>query len=129
MITLLILLLVHATYIWVFFFAHIPFVVNHTLTQRQQRGYNNIASFLQGNAQFTRYFCEVCAWHDLYILVTAPICCDQKSQTTCVQSFTLCGNKQQYRSPDEITLLLLVRATWVLFFVHIPFVVNRTFFI
>jgi len=33
------------------------------------------------------------------------------------------------RSFAAITLLLLVRATyiWVLFFVHIPFVVNRTF--
>jgi len=39
------------------------------------------------------------------------------------------GSKQQWRSPDEITLLLLVRATniSVLFFAHIPFVVNRTF--
>jgi len=39
------------------------------------------------------------------------------------------GNKQQWSPPDEITLLLLVRATyiWVLFFAHIPFVVKRTF--
>jgi len=38
------------------------------------------------------------------------------------------GSKQQQRSPDEITLLLLVRATYimVLFFTHIPFVVNHT---
>ena len=40
-----------------------------------------------------------------------------------------CGSKRQQRSPDKITLLLLVRApyVWVLFFTHIPFVVNRTF--
>jgi len=40
-----------------------------------------------------------------------------------------CGSKQQYKSPDKITLLLLVRTTyiWVLIFVHILFVVNRTF--
>ena len=41
-----------------------------------------------------------------------------------------CGSKQQQRSPDAITLFLLVGATcmsvWVLFFTHIPFVVNRT---
>jgi len=40
-----------------------------------------------------------------------------------------CGSKQQYISCTTITLLLLVRATdiLVLFFTHIPFVVNRTF--
>ena len=39
-----------------------------------------------------------------------------------------CGSKQQLRSPDEITLSLLVHTTnlWVLFFARIPFVVNRT---
>jgi len=38
------------------------------------------------------------------------------------------GSEQQ-SSPDEINLLLLVRATYisVLFFAHIPFVVNHTF--
>jgi len=38
---------------------------------------------------------------------------------------------QQWRSPDEINLLLLVHAmyvrVWVLFFAHIPLVVNRPF--
>ena len=38
-----------------------------------------------------------------------------------------CGNKQQWRSHVVLILFLLVRATWVLFFMHIPFVVNRTF--
>ena len=40
-----------------------------------------------------------------------------------------CDSKQQWRSCATITLLLLVHAryTWVLFFVHIPFVVNCTF--
>jgi len=46
-----------------------------------------------------------------------------------VRKASHCGIKQQCRSPDEITLLLLVRATyiWVLFFAYIPFVVNRAF--
>jgi len=46
-----------------------------------------------------------------------------------VRKASHCGCKQKYRSPDEITLLLLVRATyiWVLFFAHIPLVVNRKF--
>ena len=40
-----------------------------------------------------------------------------------------CGSKQQWRSCATFTLLFLVHAryTWVLFFVHIPFVVNCTF--
>jgi len=39
-----------------------------------------------------------------------------------------CGSKQQWRSHAMITVLLLVCATyiWVLFFVHIPFMVNGT---
>jgi len=50
----------------------------------------------------------------------------RKDQAT---SDSHCGSKQQESSPDEITLLLLVRATYisVLFFAHIPFVVNRAF--
>jgi len=46
-----------------------------------------------------------------------------------VRKTSSCGSKQQQRSPSEITLLLLVRATytWVLFFAHILCVVNRTF--
>jgi len=38
-----------------------------------------------------------------------------------------CGTKQQWRFHVVLILLLLVRATWVLFFTHIPLVVNRTF--
>jgi len=47
-----------------------------------------------------------------------------------VHKASQCGSKQQQRSHyHEITLLLLVHSTyiWVLFFAHIPFVVNRTF--
>jgi len=43
-----------------------------------------------------------------------------------VQSYT---SLYRQRLPGAVTLLLLVRATfiWVLFFAHIPFVVNHTF--
>jgi len=46
-----------------------------------------------------------------------------------VREASHCGSKQQQISHAMITLLLLVRATyiWVLFFADIPFVVNRTF--
>jgi len=50
--------------------------------------------------------------------------CDQKAQVASAQNFTL-----QQQATIEITQLLLVRTTYirVLFFAHIPFVVNRTF--
>ena len=59
-----------------------------------------------------------------YKPATDEHCCDRKARKA-----SHCGSKQQYRPPDEMTLLWLVRATykWVLFFAHIPFVVNRTF--
>ena len=40
------LLLVRAPYIWVIFFAHIPFVVNRTFNERQPRGCNNRCAIL-----------------------------------------------------------------------------------
>jgi len=46
---------------------------------------NNIPSFLQRTAPITQSFCEGCTWHDLHIVVTAPLCCDAES----VQRFTL----------------------------------------
>jgi len=78
-------------------------------------------------------------------------CCDRKARAASVQSFTLwqqatieitCHDHSAYTSQyvqsftclyrqslhAAITLLLLVRTTyiWVLFFAHIPYVVNRT---
>jgi len=44
-----------------------------------------------------------------------------------VRKASHCCTKQQRRSHVVIILFLLVRATWVLFIMHIPFVVNRTF--
>jgi len=42
--------------------------------QCQQRGCNNIPSFLQRTTPIARSFCEGCTWYDLHILVTAPLC-------------------------------------------------------
>jgi len=46
-----------------------------------------------------------------------------------VHEVSHCGRKQQQRSCSQSLLLLLVRAAYimVLFFTHIPFVVNHTF--
>ena len=93
-------------------------------TQRQWRGCNNIPTFLQRTAPITHSFCKGCTWHDLHVFVTATFCCNCKAWAANAQSFTL-----WQQATTEITLLLLVRATYIrmLFFVHIPFMVNRTF--
>jgi len=46
----------HIYYTWVLFSAHIPFVVNHTFTQRQRRCCSNMLSFSQRTAPITRFF-------------------------------------------------------------------------
>ena len=62
-------------HIYVFlFFAHIQFVVNHTINATHRRGCNNIPSFLQRTTRIARSLCEGWTRHDLHILVTAPLC-------------------------------------------------------
>jgi len=70
MITLL--LLVRDTYMWVLFFAHIPFVVNYTFNATLTETSQQYPPYLQRTALIARSFCEVCTYHDLHILVTAP---------------------------------------------------------
>jgi len=77
-------------HIYVFlFFAHIQFVVNHTINATHRRGCNNIPSFLQRTTLIARSLWEGWTPHDLHILVTAPFCCDRKSWAACAQSFAL----------------------------------------
>jgi len=96
--------------------------------QRQVRDSKNFLSFLQWTAPIARSFCEVGTWHHLHILFTAPLCCEWKGWVASAQSFTLW---QQATIETHVMLILspLVHATyiWVLFFKHIPFLVNRTF--
>jgi len=56
------------------------------------------------------------------------LCCDWKHEPQVCKA-PHCGSKQQWKSSEEITLLLLVGDTYicVLLFAHILFVVNRTF--
>ena len=74
---------------------------------------------------------------------TALVCSDYCNYATAVDAIALhtvaakperqarkashCGSKQQRRLHAAITQLLLIHATYILFFAHIPFVVNRTF--
>jgi len=56
-------------------------------TQHYRRGCNNIPSFLQRNTPIACSLCEGWTRHDLYILVTAPFCCDRKPRAARAQSF------------------------------------------
>ena len=94
--------------------------------QRPLISYKNIPSFLHWTAPIARSFCEVCSWHHLHILVKAPLFCDWKRRAASAQSFPL-SHEATIKSHVVLILFLLVRTIWVLFFTHIPFVVNRTF--
>jgi len=80
----------YTVYIWVFFFAHIPFTVNCTFNTTSTERLQKHPFFLQRTAPFPDSFCEGCIWHDLHIImVTAPFNCNRKAQVASVQSFTL----------------------------------------
>jgi len=95
------------------------------LTQHHRRGCNNIPSFSQRTARFCvkadpgTTFTYWSQHH--FVAIGNP--------ERHVRKASHCGSKQQYSSHAMIILLLLVRAThmMVLFFRHIPFVVNHTF--
>ena len=70
-------------------FAHIPFVVNHTFNATPSGRLQQHPLHFQRTAPIARSLCEVCTWHDLHILVTAPFCCDRKARAACAQSFAL----------------------------------------
>jgi len=122
----------------------------------QPRGCKNIPSFLQRTAPIARSFCEVCTWHNLHILVTAPFCCDRKSPSgMCAKLRTVAAISNRVHTKRSLSSSLLARTIncspgsqarghsprslhrdhsiisclrhmyMVLFFAHIPFVVNR----
>jgi len=79
-------------------------------TQGQPIGCNKISSFLQRTAPIARSFCEVCTWHDLHILATAPFCCDQKARAASAQSFTLWWQATiEIKCHDHSSCTLVVR--------------------
>jgi len=121
-------------------------------TQHHRRVCNNIPSFLQRTAPIARSLCEGWTPHDLHILVTAPCCCDRKSWAAYAQSFALWQQATiEFTCHDHSSRTLLLRSIvdivsitrdytprslyyclfaphicMVLFFTHIPFVVNHT---
>jgi len=123
------LLLVCTTCICVLFFAFHLWWIVHSV-QRQQKGCNNISSFLQRQtAPIACSLCEGCTRHDLHILVTAPFCCDRKARAASAQSFTLWQQATIEITCHDHSIIACSHHIyiWVLFFAHIPFVVNHTF--
>ena len=92
--------------------------------QHHQRGCNNIPSFLQWTAPIAHSLCQGWTRHDLYILVTAPFCCDRKAQAACAQSFA--PWQQATMLAISLTIACSRHAYIFLFFAHIQFVVNHT---
>ena len=88
---------------WVLFFAHIPFVVNHTFNATPAERLQQHPSFLQRTAPIARSLCGGCTWHDLYILVTAPFCCDRKSPSgMCAKLRTVAANSNRVHAPQSL---------------------------
>jgi len=89
-------------------------------TQCQPRGCNNIPSFSQQTSPIAHSFCEGCIWHDLHMMVTAPVCCNRKAWAASAQSFTLWQQaiiEITRRDHSVIACLChICQSVWVLFF-------------
>ena len=85
----LLLLLVHATYIYCCSSRTSRSWWITRLTQRHPRGCTIIPSFLQRSASIAHSFVKAAPGTAFHILVTAPFCCDRKAQAACAQSFAL----------------------------------------
>ena len=109
------------------FFAHILFVVNHTINATPPERLQQHPSFLQWTAPIARSLCEGWTPHDLNILVTASFCCDRKSRAAYAQSFALCQQATiEITRRDHSIIACSCHTQIFLFFAHIPFVVNHT---
>jgi len=95
-------------------------------TQHYRRSCNNIPSFLQRTTPIARFLCEGWTRHDLHILVTTPFCCDRKSRAACAQSFTPWEQATTEIMPAISLTIAHATHMMVLFFTHIPFLVNHT---
>ena len=98
-------------------------------TQHHQRGCNNISSFLQRTTPIACSLCEGWTRHNLHILVTAPFCCDQKSPSgMCAKLRTVTASNNKDHASQSLLFIIAYspHAYILLFFAHIPFMVNPT---
>jgi len=87
--TITLLLLVRIRYIWVLFFMHIPFILNHTFNAMPTERLQQHPLHFTQTATIKCFFCEGCTWHDHHILVTAPFYCNREARATSAPSFIL----------------------------------------
>jgi len=83
-------------YIYLLFFAHVPFVVNHTINAAPTKRLQQHPLLFTRTAPIARSFCEGFTQHDLHIVVTAPFCCDRKSPSGICAKFrtvAACNNR------------------------------------
>jgi len=96
------------------FFAHIPFVVNHTFNATPTERLQQHHSFLQRTAPVARSFCGGFTRHELHILVTAPFCCDRKSPSgICAKLHTVAASSNRVRMPWSLYYCLFVPHTCI----------------
>jgi len=107
------LLIVRATYIWCCSLHMFRSWWTAHSAQCQPSGCNNIPSFLQWTTPIAHSFCAGFTQDNLHILVTAPFCCDRKSRSGIWAKLRTVAGKQQHSSPNKITLILLVRTTYI----------------
>ena len=99
---------------------------NHTFNTTPTEICNSIPSFFAMNHLLHVLFVKVVpgttftTWSKHHFVTIGKT--EQRAHKT-----SRCGTKQQWRCHVLLIVFLLVRATWVLLFMHIPFVVNRTF--
>jgi len=96
------------------FFAHILFVVNHTINATPTERLENIPSFLQRTTPIARYFCEGFTQHDLHILVSAPFFCDLKNPSgMCAKLRTVAASNNRVHTPRSLYYCLFVPQIYI----------------
>jgi len=97
---------------------------NETPTEKLQQ---HLLVFAMNRTYCTSFLWRLYLVHHLHILVKAPLGCDIGKAEQQVCKAINCRTKQPQRSHVVLILFLLVRATCVVFFMHMPFVMNRSF--
>ena len=109
-------------------FAHIPFVLNCAFSTTPTERLQQHPLLFTTNRTDRTFFCEGFTRHDLHTLITAPFCCDRKAREAYAQNFALWQQATiEFTCHDHSIIACSRHIYLVLFFTHIPFVVNCAF--
>jgi len=109
----------------VFFFVHIPFVLNRTFQPNASRVVATTSPPFYNELHWSHVLCVKAEPGTTF---TSPFCCDRKARAACAQTIALCQQATiEITRRDHFIIACSCHACIVLFFVHIPFVLNRTF--